>query len=190
MHDAAIAILAGGAASRVPGKLEYPIDGEPLLARLHRRLNGAPWPIYIATSRAAVPEIASRLGVPLLFDQWPGEGPLAALFSAARSIRSERIFALAADQPDLELSVLERLAGAWQPGDEAAIPIHGERTEVLAALYARRALLREALPLLRRNERSMHALVSHLNARFVPFEERYFANVNTPADLPETARCR
>ncbi len=190
MHDVAIVILAGGAASRFPGKLEYPIDGEPMLARVHRRLSSAPCQIYIATGRNATPEIAARLGVPLLFDHRPGEGPLAALCSAARRIRSERVFAVAADQPELDLSVLERLAAAWQPGDEAAVPIHGERIEVLAALYARRALLREALPLLRRNERSMLALVSHLKTRFVPFEGRYFANVNTPADLPEAARCR
>jgi len=190
MDDATVLILAGGAASRFPGKLESLIGGEPLIARVYERLSCGRWPVTIAVNRDAVPGAVAALGAPLIFDETPGQGPLLALLSASRQLNSTRVFAIAADQPHLELTVLERLADAWEPGDEAAVPLHDGRVEPLAALYARDAVLREALRLRQRNERSMHALVSQLVTRLVPLGTRYFTNVNTPADLAEATRSR
>jgi molybdopterin-guanine dinucleotide biosynthesis protein A len=81
--------------------------------------------------------------------------------------------------------VLERLAAAWQAGDEAAVPRHQAGIEPLAALYDRLAVLREGARLRRLGRRAMRDLVASLATRFVPLEERHFCNANEVSDLPE-----
>jgi molybdopterin-guanine dinucleotide biosynthesis protein A len=184
MADAVILLLAGGKAERFPGKLEQAIDGEAMIVRLYRNLRAAPWPIYIACRELFAAPIAAQLDASLLMDRRPECGPLGALLSACELLRSERIFAVAADLPQLRLEALESVARAWEPGDEAVVPEHGGRLEPLAALYARPAVLRAAScsPAERRN--AMHGLIECIATRRLPMRPEYFLNVNTPADLP------
>jgi molybdopterin-guanine dinucleotide biosynthesis protein A len=180
----AVLLLAGGRAERFPGKLEYAIGGEPMIVHVYRNLRAARWPIYIAGKRLFPAEIGAQLDAPLLIDRRPRSGPLWALLSACDVVRAERIFAVAADQPRLDVRALERLAQAWEPGDEAVVPEHNGRIEPLAALYARSAVLREAGPLLANGKAAMHSFIDRVAARFVPLGAEYFHNVNTREDLP------
>jgi molybdopterin-guanine dinucleotide biosynthesis protein A len=179
----AIVLLAGGQARRFPRKLEQRIAGEPMIVRCFRMLRTTGSPVFVAANQSFGPEIEAALDAPRLADREPGSGPLPAFVSACASIRAERVFAVAADQPRLEPSVLERLAGAWQTGDEAVVPSHDGRIEPLAALYDRRAVLRERPSLERDGKSAMHDLVTRLAARYVPMEAAFFYNVNEPADL-------
>lgn len=183
LGQAAIVLLAGGRARRFPGKLEHLIGGEPMVARVCRAVRSTGWPVYVATNEAFSPEVLALLGAPVLRDRRPGEGPLAALVCAAEAIEAPSLFAVAADLPRLEGSVLQRLAAAWEPGDEAVVPIHDGRQEPLAALYARAALQREGARLLGEGRRAMHGLLERLSARFLPISGEYFQNVNSVADL-------
>ncbi len=184
----AIVILAGGLATRFPGKLERPLDGEPILMRVYRNARATGLPVYIAGSERFTPSIAGKLPAPMLIDRWPGGGPLRGLLSACESLRHERIFALAADEPRVDADLLAALAAAWQPGDEAVVPRHDGRIEPLAAFYLRGALVREAGALLAQGNASMHALVERLRTRFATAAASYFTNVNTPEDLRRAAR--
>jgi molybdopterin-guanine dinucleotide biosynthesis protein A len=179
----AILLLAGGSATRFPGKLEHDIEGQPMIVSIFRKLGHAQWPVYIAGKGSFTPSVDAGLGAPLLIDRWFPRGPLHALLSACPFITADRIFAVAADQPQLEPSVLARLAAAWEPGDEAVVPEHGGSIEPLAALYNRYALLREGLRLRRARRSAMRDLVAAVATRFVPMESRYFRNVNTRSDL-------
>ncbi len=184
ISDLAIVILAGGRASRFPGKLEAPIAGEPLLARVYR---SASRPrsgdrcrtrhVFAAARRAAGLSDRGR--------------------SLARSRTARRIAQRGAgERRGAHLrrrrrrtvrhagEVLDALRGAWRDGDQAAVPEHGGRLEPLAALYDRSALIREAHASLGGNDLSMHGMLARLRIRAVPMDERYFANVNTAADLP------
>ncbi len=180
--DAAIVILAGGMASRLPGKLEREIGGEPLLVRVFERLGGR-WPIAIAARGGFPPELDERLACPVVIDRWPGAGPLGALVSAAGALRAPRIFAVAGDLPLIERTALERLDAAWTPQDEAVVYRHDGRLEPLAALYDRAALLREGFALLREGKGAMQALIERLRSRIISGDDRWFLNVNTPEDL-------
>ncbi|HLY03983.1 MAG TPA: molybdenum cofactor guanylyltransferase [Candidatus Cybelea sp.] len=179
----AILLLAGGSATRFPGKLEHDIEGQPMIVRVFARLALGRWPVYVAGKGSFAPGTDAALGAPLLIDRWTPRGPLHALLSASPFIAAERIFAVAADQPQLDPSVLERLAAAWQPGDEAVVPEHSGGIEPLAALYDRFALLREGLRLRRAGRTAMRDLIAAIATRFVPLERRYFRNVNTRSDL-------
>jgi molybdopterin-guanine dinucleotide biosynthesis protein A len=179
----AILLLAGGSAMRFPGKLEHDIDGQPMIVRLFERLARGRWPVYVAGKGSFAPEVDAALAAPLLIDRWSPRGPLHALLSASPFIAADRIFAVAADQPQLEPSVLERLAEAWRPGDEAVVPEHEGIVEPLAALYERFALLRESVRLRREGRTAMRDLIAAVATRFVPMESRYFRNVNRRSDL-------
>jgi molybdopterin-guanine dinucleotide biosynthesis protein A len=181
--DTAIVILAGGLATRFPGKLERLFDGEPMLLRVYHNARATGMPVYVAGNARFAPAIADRLRVPFLVDRWPGGGPLRALFSACESIGHARVFALAADEPLADAALLQRIAGAWLPGDDAVVPRHHHRIEPLVALYVREAVLRGTGELPANGRHSMHALVDRIQTRFVDVSDSYFANVNTPDDL-------
>jgi molybdopterin-guanine dinucleotide biosynthesis protein A len=185
-RSTAIVLLAGGEARRFPGKLERPIDGEAMILRCYRNLRATALPIYVAARGAFAPEIDAQLDAPRLIDRDPGGGPLRAFASACGVIDAERCFAVAADQPRLDASVLRRLLAAWQPGDEAVVPIHDGRIEPLAALYDRAAVVREDSRL-RDGKTAMRDLVDAVAARFVPIEAEHFLNVNRPSDLADAA---
>ena len=182
----AVVVLAGGRATRFPGKLAHAIGGETLLERVCRNARTAGVPVYLAGSEQLTP--AQRPNLPLLEDRWPGGGPLRALFSACESLQCDRIFALAGDEPNAGAALFRALNGAWQPGDEAVVPRHGAQLEPLAALYSRHALLREGEALLARGRDAMHALVERLNVRVVDVPAATFANVNAREDLDRVAR--
>jgi molybdenum cofactor guanylyltransferase len=183
MDDAAIVILAGGNATRFPGKLAYPIDGIPLLFHIVRNMRATPWPVYIATKGDSVPPMPANLGATMVIDEYPGAGPLAALLSACKTVDATRIFAIAGDAPRLDGTVLRELYDAWQDGDEAVVAQHGNRIEPLAALYAKGSLEREGASVWREGNASMHGLIERLHARFVSFPSSYFLNVNYPEDV-------
>ena len=180
--DVAIVILAGGEARRFPGKLEHRLHGTPLLVTVYRNLRGA-FPIYVSARETPGPEIDKALECPILIDRWPGRGPLGGLATAAAEIESKHLFAVAGDAPAVTCAVLEALLTAWRPGDEAVVPEHNGRLEPLAALYDRAALLREATASIAAENYAMHAVLERLNVRRITLEDKYFVNINTPADL-------
>ena len=182
--EPAIVILAGGHARRFPDKLEHPIGGRPMIAHLYERARATGLPVYIVGKGSFSRELDARLDAPLLVDRLPDRGPLGALLSACATIRAQRLFALAADQPLLEMSLLERLEAAWEMGDEAAVPEHDGEIEPLAALYARSALLREGFEMRRAPRRAMRDLIERVATRFVACDGAAFHNVNRIGDLP------
>ena len=80
--DLAIVILAGGRATRFPGKLEAPLDGEPLLARVYHHVRDIA-PTMIAGRDTFSGTLDALLDCPIVVDRWPDRGPLGGLLSAA-----------------------------------------------------------------------------------------------------------
>jgi len=185
-RDLAIVILAGGRATRFPGKLEATLDGEPLLARVYRHVRNIA-PTMIAGRDTFSDALDALLDCPIVVDRWPDRGPLGGLLSAAHETTASRVFALAGDAPLVTGDIVNVLLAAWHDGDEAVVPDHDGRLEPLAALYQREALMREAWECLHGEDRSMHALLARLRVRRVTCDAAVFANVNTSADLAQLA---
>ena len=185
--SAAIIVLAGGRATRFPGKLDRTIGGETMVQRVCRNARATGLPVYLAGSEAFTPASARGLDVAMLRDHWPGGGPLRALASACAFLDCDYVFALAGDEPNVDASVLNALAAAARPEDEAVVPRHDARLEPLAALYRRSALAREAEALFAHGEFAMHELLKRLRVRGIDVPASYFANVNIPADLARAA---
>ena len=189
MHapDLTIVILAGGRATRFPGKLEATFDGEPLLARVYRHLREVA-PVVIAGRDTFSDALDALLECPIIVDRWPDRGPLGGLLSAAYETNAARIFAAAGDAPLITRALIAKLLEAWIDGDEAVVPEHDGRLEPLAALYDRTAFVREAWECLHGGDASMHGLLARLRVRPVPADARTFANINTSADLLHLAQ--
>jgi molybdopterin-guanine dinucleotide biosynthesis protein A len=183
-ENTAVVLMAGGRARRFPGKLEHPIDGRAMLARCYDSLRAAGWPMYVAAASSFSRDLDAYLDAPLLIDRRPGRGPLSAFLCACAAIRAQRIFAVAADQPQLDAAVLQWIEAEWRLGDEAVVPAHDGKIEPLAALYSRRATLREGFELRRTGKGAMRDLIERIAARFVNLDSRYFHNVNRIEDVP------
>jgi molybdopterin-guanine dinucleotide biosynthesis protein A len=188
MAEIGVAILAGGEATRLPNKLALAAGDVPMLVRVYRNIS--PGRATYISYRGPIPhEIGALLDCPMVIDRYERRGPLCGLLSTMEAMSTPQVFAVAGDAPFIDASFVDRLAAAWQPGDEAVIPVHerdGRKLlEPLAALYDRAAFLREGAKTLQSTDGSMHGVIARLRARQLPIsadEAHIFANVNTQAD--------
>ena len=182
-----ILILAGGEATRLPGKLALAAGDVPLVARVYRNFSQPARETFVACNRTFAPELDVLLPVPAVIDRWPRRGPLGGMLTAMGRMRSRYVFAVAGDAPFVTPDLLDKLLAELRPGDEAIVPERREEAEPilepLAALYDRSAFLREGLPVLRGGRGALRLVIRRLRARFVLFESSLtFTNVNTPDD--------
>lgn len=197
-EKAGVVILAGGEATRLPGKMTVDVDAVALIVRVYRNVRSER-EIVVAGKATFAPEIDALLPVPLVIDRWTRRGPLAGLLTAFAQMRSRYVFAVAGDAPFVEAAFIDdlervRLAKASQSARERTAPLEAfvprhpsaenvGRIEPLAALYDRLAFLREGVPMLRSGRGSLRAVIDRLRTHFVPVgDERLFTNVNTPTD--------
>jgi molybdopterin-guanine dinucleotide biosynthesis protein A len=185
MSDVAVCILAGGEATRLPGKLALDVGELPMLARVYRNVSPgrATW---LSTKGPLAPELAAHIDAPQVVDRWPLRGPLSGLLSTFSEMRADWVFAVAGDAPFVDAAFIDSLETSIAQQYEAVVPMHDDerrRIEPLAALYRREAFLREGLPVLLGGDGALRLVIDRLRTRFVPVrEERVFENVNTPDD--------
>lgn len=174
MNDA-VCIVAGGNASRFPGKLVTECEGAPLLVRVYENLRGL-CPVVVSANATFSPEIDAQIECPIVIDRWPQRGPLSGLLSVFGEISAERVYAVAADSPFIDRMTLQTLHAAWAPGDEAVV------AHPLCALYDRLAFLREGWPVLHGGSGAIKTVIARLRARRIALPSVTLTNINTPAD--------
>jgi len=178
----AVVILAGGEATRFPGKLESDAGGVPLLLRVYRNVRAIGL-VYVSANAAFGEAVALELDCAIVPDAELGRGPLGGLVATFESISQARCFVVAGDSPFVNAAVYERLRDAWTGGLEAAVAERGGRLEPLCGLYARGAFLREARRELAEGSGAVRAVVERLNHRRVVFaDERVLGGINTASD--------
>jgi molybdopterin-guanine dinucleotide biosynthesis protein A len=175
-----VVILAGGEASRLPGKLELDAGGLPLIVRVYRNVRDA-GPVYVSANRSFPSDIDMALDCPVIIDRWPRKGPLAGLYSTLECVREPYVFVTAGDAPYVHSGAIEALVAAWEPGVQAVVPVNAQgRLEPLCALYDRAAFLSVAGPILHGGSGGVAAVVERLKGKRVRLtDERVFASVNT-----------
>ncbi|MCP5516521.1 MAG: molybdenum cofactor guanylyltransferase [Verrucomicrobiales bacterium] len=180
-------LLAGGQSRRMGrDKAWLEVDGQPLIVRqlaLIREL--APDEIFIA---ARARNDYANLGVPVLADRHPGQGPLAGMERALALARCDRILVLAVDLPCMTTSMLAQVLAAGRSSGGAVPRVDG-RLEPLAACYpaAARAIAAERLDAGQNSARGFalacreHGLIRVLD---LPSDAAStFANWNLPDDV-------
>jgi molybdopterin-guanine dinucleotide biosynthesis protein A len=181
-----VVIMAGGEATRLPGKLTLAAGEIPMIVRVYRNVSPGR-ETYISCKGSFPPEIDALLPCPMVVDNWKLRGPIAGLLSTFSEMSSPYVFAVAGDAPLIDTAFIDRLAREWVEGDEAVVPLHHEdgkdQLEPLAAIYDRRAFLREGFEVLASGRGALRAVIDRLRTRTVRIDDaRAFTNVNTPAD--------
>jgi molybdopterin-guanine dinucleotide biosynthesis protein A len=191
-----VVLMAGGPATRLPGKLALDVRGEPMLVYAFRRLTALGWPCVVSVRAPLAPQTESALaGAIVAFDETPDGGPLGGMLSAARSVQTELFFAAAGDLPNLSatfaLRLLEGYDAATRP-PAAVMPTWPDgHVEPLAALYERDAFVRGAQAALAQGKRKVTAALDGLDVlayRLAPEDESALLNVNTPEDYEALGR--
>jgi molybdopterin-guanine dinucleotide biosynthesis protein A len=184
-----IVLLAGGPATRLPGKLALDVNGEPMLTRAYRRLTHEGWPCVISARTPLAAPLLVEASYQLALDDVPNGGPLVGLRNAAALVRTPLMFAAAADLPNLSLAFAKKLLAMY---DVAATPPHAVlptwpdgKVEPLAALYDAQAYARGATAALVAGRRKVTAALDGLDVLAYPVQaedEDALLNVNTPQD--------
>jgi len=168
------------------------LDGAPLLVRMVRLAESCAAPVTVV----ATPGRYETLGVNLLAERWPGEGPLGGIVSALSAARAEWNLILGCDLPYLTREWLAWLAArALESPAQAVVPESRRGLEPLAAIY--RAGCAAALAAV--FERGVRSITDALGAIFyervaaseweaLDPEGLLFRNVNTPEDFAEAQR--
>jgi molybdopterin-guanine dinucleotide biosynthesis protein A len=133
----------------------------------------------------------TELGLQVVPDEWPGEGPLGAIITALRHTSgSATTVVVACDLPWLTADVVNAIIDvAHRPDVDVAIattqldagaPV---RDEPMCACWSRSA---ESSLVIRfdAGERAVHAVLDGLRVRRVPVPALPLRNVNVPGDLP------
>lgn len=185
----AVVVLAGGEATRFPGKLEAPFDGVPIVERVVCALRGAGDDLVLSIGSRTDDALAARLGVRAVRDDAAARGPLGGLLAAALALPAPWLFAAPGDAPLLDIAFVRTLWDARADDDDAIVAREGAcgRVHPLPAFYRRAALAREAPAVFASGRRSLRALLERLGTRVVEVTPGLAAlhNVNTPDELRE-----
>ena len=176
-----VAILAGGAATRLGGRdkgLETLLDA-PLIARVARVW--ASYDLLIVANRN-LDEYARYART--ISDAVAGfAGPLAGVAAALAACATERLVTVPVDCPDPPRDLIARLAVAIETGAAACVAHDGERRQPLFALYRRE--LAERANAAAKAGQGVWQWQDTIPAREVDFSDRRheFHNLNTPDDF-------
>ncbi|WCJ60110.1 molybdenum cofactor guanylyltransferase [Fontisphaera persica] len=131
-------VLAGGQSTRMGrDKVWLEVDGQPLI---HRQLSLLkhlqPEAILVSSP---LTKATQTLGVPVIPDYYPAQGPLAGIERGLATMTSPLLLVLAVDMPHMNVEILQRLLHHATP-ESGVVPVVKERLEPLAAIYPRCAL--------------------------------------------------
>lgn len=131
---------------------------------------------------------AVRMSVRVVEDEAPGFGPLAGILAGLREARNDACMIIACDIPDIDVPLLEALAGTTC-GSEITVPVGPSGLfEPLFALY-RKSIIPRIEALLAAGERSVLPLFNICRTALVQFDDPgRLRNLNTRADLESYLR--
>jgi molybdopterin-guanine dinucleotide biosynthesis protein A len=157
-----------------------PVGGRPLILHVIDQLRGRFREVLVSAND---PAAYAFTGLPLVRDREPGQGPLMGIASALEASRSDTLFVVACDIPEVDLPLARRLLAEASRYD-CVVPRRGpDLLEPLFAVYRRSALpaIREALAV---GERRIRRVFPRLRMRIVDAgDDARLENLNSPADL-------
>jgi molybdopterin-guanine dinucleotide biosynthesis protein A len=171
------AVLCGGASRRMGvDKATLAVDGVAMARRVADTLRAAGCPAVFAIGGDA--EALRRLGLEVIADEFPGEGPLGAILTAVHL--GSPVAVVACDLPHVRAETVTALVDAL--GQHDAAIAQSDRAQPLCAVWSERAasLLQARFEA---GERAMHRAIDGLDICWVPVPDADLQNFNTPGDL-------
>ena len=187
-------ILAGGEATRLPGKCFRMLGGKQLILHVFERISQVTEDIVVSVRTAQQADTVKQLlqATPIVQDSIQGQSPLVGLVSGLRASRKPYIFAAPCDtvfiDPDVIRLLLQRAIG-----NDGAIPMaEGNLLEPLCAIYRRESVLLAGETSIQNGRMSILAMIEQLTKLVrVPVEDirridsqlLTLRNINTEQDL-------
>jgi molybdopterin-guanine dinucleotide biosynthesis protein A/MOSC domain-containing protein YiiM len=177
--DATAILLAGGDSTRMGvDKALLPIDGKPMIQRIHEQVR--PWfsRILISSNNASA---HAFLGVPIVADEAVGDGPLMGIVSALRASPNEVNFVTACDTPDVDIDLMRALVRQAHDCDAVVPRAPSGRPEPLFAVY-NKSVLPAFEQMLSSGHCRMADALAQCRVNYVPVEEGQIPNINTMSE--------
>ena len=185
---ASVALLAGGKSRRMGfDKQLLFARKDRLFAQLLPTLSARFEDVLVVTGQ---PEIYRGMDVRPIKDIIPGFGPLSGIHAAVSAAKSEYVYLLACDMPEIDLNYIEHMVQklAQSPAD-ACVTRKGDWIEPFHAFYGKRALPVMESDLLAGKSCVYHMLqkidviyIPELEARQFTPDWTLFRNLNTRED--------
>ncbi|MBM3785856.1 MAG: molybdenum cofactor guanylyltransferase [Acidobacteria bacterium] len=165
-------VLAGGESRRMGRDKAMLGETEPMVLRMVNLVKQASDTVFVVAPAGRY----EGLGVPVLVDLWPGEGPVGGVLTALAATSHAVNLVVAVDMPKVNPDFLRRLASLAVETGQSIVP---EGPEPLCAAYQRSALdgLRAFFDA---GGRRFRDAIQHIPVRLVPAAPDIFVNVNTP----------
>jgi molybdopterin-guanine dinucleotide biosynthesis protein A len=180
------AVLVGGASSRMGiDKATLEVDGVAMGARVAAALGAAGCAPVVAVGGPV--SRGDQLGLEVVVDRWPGEGPLGAIITVLERAAADGVDAVAiaaCDLPWLDAATLGSLVERYRldPTSVDVVVARASHLEPLCAVWAC-----VAAPALRHRfdagERAVHRALAALRVEAIDVDRRCVVNVNSQADL-------
>lgn len=191
------AVLAGGASRRMGAdKALVEVGGRPMASRVVGALRQAGCDPVLAVGGDR--RLQEWLGIDVVADRWPGEGPLGAIITAIEHAAGAPVVVVACDLPWISGTALRALIDSQETmplpsptgaGDELpqVVVARTDRLEPLCAVWQPTAL-EPLLTAFEAGERAVHAALGRLRVRHHEVDAMALRNVNTPEDLAHVRR--
>ncbi len=179
-------VLAGGASRRMGrDKALLPWSGLTLVEHVARQVMDAAGSVVLVGS----PERYAALPFSAIPDRRAGSGPLAGIEAALAGTDAEWNAVVACDMPSVTAALLSELFEvAGRTGADCVVPVTPSGgLEPLCAVYNRRCLAAFSAALDRGVRRMADALELVRTERHRVATDAWFANLNSPNDLPQHA---
>ena len=183
-------ILAGGNSSRMGfDKASLALDGVAVVDRIINALSAVAENVYIAGGEG---ELSGVKRIPDVVGIGSDRSSLSGLYSSLKHARSNWIAVAACDMPFLTRGLFEKLASKCDDVHAAVIPRdRGGFVQPLCGLYRVEVCIDACLEAIERSDRSVQNMLRRIDTRWVEFDEiadlpgseRFFSNLNTPADI-------
>ncbi len=176
-------ILAGGDSRRMGrDKALLLVDGRPMIASIADQLKPLFEEIVISADR---PDAYGFLGLSVVADAEPGQGPLMGIASGLPHMTQDLNFVTACDIPRINLPFINRLI-KLAAGFDIVLPYYDEgQHEPLFAVY-RKTVVSEAARILAAGGRSILDLLDRAKVNLIKIpDRRLIRNVNTEEDYAD-----
>lgn len=168
-------ILAGGQSRRMGcNKALLPFEGKPLIAHIVDRVQPVVRDLRISTNDA---DAFAFLGLPLVPDLLPDQGPLMGIASGLRASEREWTLMVATDMPDPPLNQLPAMLDLTATSPCVVLRATGGRIQPLFGLY-HRSLADKILSLLASGERRVLTFINACGAAELALDQVSVSNLN------------
>ena len=179
---AAGAILCGGQSRRMGRtKALIEIDGRPMATRVATTLRSAGCPNVVLVGGDSG-ELMT-LGLPVVDDRFPGEGPVGGLLTALRHFEGRDVMLVPCDIPFLDVASVERVRQSFERCAADVAVARTDRIEPLCAMWRSNAHV-QIQRAFDGGARAMHQVLDALVVVEVQVDGDALRNINQPDDLP------